>query len=78
MTYAQRVVAIFYCLLVVYCCAWVPWVLKAAQGRLGYDWIWSGVILFGEPDIPAVALRLIAATALRRSRLSFGWKMGIA
>jgi hypothetical protein len=108
LTRAQRVVLIFYCLLVVCCCVWVPWHFttpgKSTKVQQGYDWVWSvgceppttakvdlsaGIeeskpgdpapefkvvdappaspchgFKWGEPDIAAIALRLVAATAL--------------
>lgn len=52
MTRGQRVVLIVYCLLVVYCCVWVPWHITVApatagssnQRRVGYGWLWAGPI----------------------------------
>ncbi len=48
MTRSQRIVAVLYCLLVVYCCVWVPWVFlqpwpsgQPFKVQQGYDWIWS-------------------------------------
>ena len=52
----QRIVAVLYCLLIVYCCVWVPWhvILNPAaeptsfnpfnglQLRIGYGWLWDG------------------------------------
>lgn len=109
MTRSQRIVAVLYCLLVVYCCVWVPWSWVIPSGRTkiqqGYDWVWSvgcekptvasapaapvenakpandttppqfevvdapppspcHGFKSGEPDMTAIALRLIAATAL--------------
>ena len=53
----QRIVAVLYCLLVVYCCVWIPWHATAVlveedetaksrkttvlDIRLGYAWLWS-------------------------------------
>jgi len=111
MTRAQRIVLIFYCLLVVCCCVWVPWFLtmprvdaQSTKIQQGYDWVWSvgceppttasattapventkpaseappkfevvdapppspcHGFKWGEPDIAAIALRLVAATGL--------------
>jgi hypothetical protein len=111
MNRSQRIVAVVYCLLVVYCCAWVPWIFmmphaeaQASKVQQGYDWVWavgcdpptaakvdlsagnekakSGDTVpkfevvaapppspchgfkWGEPDIAAIALRLVAVTAL--------------
>lgn len=43
MNKAQRIVLIAYCLLVVYCCVWVPWMVREQQAKLqqGYDWVWA-------------------------------------
>jgi hypothetical protein len=48
MSRSQRIVAVLYCLLVVYCCTWVPWVFmmphaeaQASKMQQGYDWVWS-------------------------------------
>jgi len=41
----QRIVVILYCLLVVYCCTWVPWHIVPPSNppiRAGYGWLWSG------------------------------------
>lgn len=69
MTKAQRIVLIVYCLLVLYCCVWVPWHFvppDQVQVRAGYAWLWIGPAE-GEgasPDLPIIGLRLLAATAL--------------
>jgi hypothetical protein len=46
MTRAQRIVAVLYCLLVVYCGVWVPWartvpLAQPIKVQEGYDWVWS-------------------------------------
>ncbi|HMB82525.1 MAG TPA: hypothetical protein VKI40_00595 [Terriglobales bacterium] len=48
MTRAQRIVTVLYCLLVVYCCVWVPWLsimpmenAQSVKEQEGYDWVWS-------------------------------------
>lgn len=44
MTRAQRIVAVLYCLLVVYCAVWVPWVANTKNIKdihQGYGWVWS-------------------------------------
>jgi hypothetical protein len=71
MTRSQRIVVVLYCLLVVYCCVWVPWHVVGPEDnyQLGYGWIWGpangeGGQGNGGPDITAIALRLLAATAL--------------
>lgn len=65
MTRSQRVILIVYCLLVAYCCVWVPWQVKLASvGELqqGYRWLWN--VDAGGPNMSAIALRLLAVTAL--------------
>jgi hypothetical protein len=56
MNRAQRVVLILYCLLLVYCCIWIPWRIQiqvhvpsdsyragpAGYYRAGYGWSWAG------------------------------------
>ncbi|MFZ0860037.1 MAG: hypothetical protein WAN18_05105, partial [Candidatus Sulfotelmatobacter sp.] len=45
MNRAQRVVSIFFCLLIAYCCAWIPWCIPQRNSsckRVGYGWIWAG------------------------------------
>ena len=79
MNRSQRIVVVLYCLLVVYCCVWVPWhVVQGAgtdgfvQFRTGYGWLWEGPTRYAEgranvyatPDLPIIGLRLLAATAL--------------
>jgi len=74
----QRIVLTFYCLLVVYCCVWVPWhvVQKSGEGlptfRAGYGWLWKGppdlgawaTSAYATPDLSIIGLRLLAVTAL--------------
>jgi hypothetical protein len=41
----QRIPLVLYCLLVVYCCVWVPWhIVPPADPaiRTGYGWLWAG------------------------------------
>jgi hypothetical protein len=85
----QRVVLILYCLLVVYCCLWVPWHIAQAPAsdtpdelRVGYGWLWIGPsepAYYNEsatPDISIIGLRFLAATALATVAflLSGKWK----
>jgi hypothetical protein len=47
MTRAQRLVLIVYCLLLAYCCLWIPWrvpvgLLHIRYERVGYGWVWAG------------------------------------
>ncbi|MFZ0535554.1 MAG: hypothetical protein WAM47_01765 [Candidatus Sulfotelmatobacter sp.] len=96
MTRAQRAVLVLYCLLVAYCCVWVPWQFTArgVDYQLGYALIGGCGPVSQQPaddnkyevvdengkkeppkavpcdgfqgglDVRAVALRLLAATAL--------------
>lgn len=68
MTRTQRLVAIFYCLLIVYCGAWVPWHydMEAVKGiKVGYGLVWNGPPGgVGVPDMAAVAARVLVATGL--------------
>ena len=60
-----------YCLLIVYCCVWVPLRVfevvnpdgTVASTSVGYGWLWSADTS-GLPAFRLVALRLLAATAL--------------
>ena len=54
MNRTQRVVLILYCLLLIYCCVWIPWhcqihdlfdmVTASSYRRMGYGWLWAGPI----------------------------------
>lgn len=55
MNRSQRIVTVLYCLIVAYCCLWVPWHIVTApatdgpaQVRVGYGWLWAGPL----PPIP--------------------------
>lgn len=71
MNLAQRIVAVAYCLLILYCSLWIPTVVfeittpngVTERTTFGYGWLWSAQI----NEVPLVAiigLRLIAATAV--------------
>lgn len=65
MNRAQRIVVVLYCLLVVYCCVWVPWhsiTPEAGETQLGYTWLWR--VDWGGPNHATIAVRIVAATAL--------------
>lgn len=78
MSRTQRIVVIVYCLLLAYCCLWVPWRIADVQAnpqylRIGYGWLWAGPTsdsrfldqgVVGAPDLPLIALRIVAATAI--------------
>jgi hypothetical protein len=80
MNAAQRVVAVLYCLLVVYCCVWVPWVANFRgfnDIHQGYGWVWSPPSKEGVPSLAAIATRLLAVTALSGAAflLAGKWKV---
>ena len=65
MNRAQRIVIVVYCLLVVYCCVWVPWrvtLSSVGEVQAGCRWLWTRDV--GGPNVVAIALRLLASTAL--------------
>jgi hypothetical protein len=68
MTRKQRIIAVIYCLLVVYCAVWVPWHYDIGQIKdikEGYALVWNGPPEgHGVPDLAALAARLVAATGL--------------
>lgn len=68
MTRAQRGILIIYCLLVVYCCIWVPWHYDQGEFKAikeGYGLIWDGPPEgVGVPDLAAIASRVLAMTGL--------------
>ena len=53
----QRIVLILYCLLLAYCCVWIPWHSHMSPAlshgyadsyiRLGYGWLWIGSLDIG-------------------------------
>jgi hypothetical protein len=80
---SQRIVLVLYCLLVVYCCLWVPWHVVhspafggAHQFRTGYGWLWVGpsdpnlANTHATPDLPIISLRLLVVTALAGAALA--------
>ena len=72
MNLPQRIVLVIYCLLLVYCCLWIPFHVQTyRQGvgstgyyRMGYAWLWIGPDRYATPDGPLIVLRLVGATAL--------------
>ncbi len=48
MNRAQRIVLVLYCLLLAYCCLWIPWHVQRGSRfvptyvRSGYGWLWTG------------------------------------
>jgi hypothetical protein len=67
----QRVILAIYFLALAYCCAWVPWYVQTPSERYGggyqrdgYAWVWVGTSEHARPEVPVIALRLIATTAI--------------
>lgn len=61
----QRIVLILYCVLLLYCCLWIPWQYEAVNHgyvRLGYAWLWVGP---ARADIPATAFPFPRAAGAR-------------
>jgi hypothetical protein len=79
MTRSQRIVVVLYCLLVVYCCTWVPWHIvghpRVGEIQLGSRWLWT--VDSGGPNLAGISLRLLAGTALAVAAflLSRNWKI---
>ena len=75
MSKPQRIVLSVYCLLIVYCCLWIPWyvVQDGHRLRVSYAWIWAAPAPL-VPDLPIVGLRLLAATALAGIGFAATWK----
>lgn len=45
MNKVQKIVLVAYCLLLAYCCLWIPWCISQrnfACVRVGYGWLWAG------------------------------------
>jgi len=78
MNRAQRGIVILYCLLLVYCCVWIPWHFALAGERYGhryiragYGWLWRGPStgnsfddLRSSPDLAIVAMRFVVITTI--------------
>jgi hypothetical protein len=70
----QQIVVLIYCLLLAYCCVWIPWRLTFGIGErkstdVAYSLVWAAPN-FGYapgysavPDMRLVLLRIIAVTA---------------
>src|SRR2546430_17218544 len=75
MNLPQRIVLVIYCLLLVYCCLWIPFHVQTyRQGvgstgyyRMGYAWLWIGPDRYARPDVTLIVLRLAAAPGLSSS-----------
>lgn len=71
MNKAQRVVLAIYFVAVAYSCLWVPWYVQTPSERYGggyqrdgYAWVWVGTSEHARPELPVIALRLAALTAV--------------
>src|SRR5207237_9733127 len=72
MNLPQRIVLVIYCLLLVYCCLWIPFHVQTyRQGvgstgyyRMGYAWLWIGPDRYATPDATLILARLVSASAL--------------
>lgn len=80
MSKTQRIILALYCLLVVYCCIWIPWHVRLSASieawyagnfkQVGYGWLWAGpegsggYSLYATPDVISIGLRLLASSAL--------------
>jgi hypothetical protein len=65
MNRAQRIILVLYCLLLTYCCVWIPWHVPArhfAEGAvrpaadLGYGLLWVVPNSYATPDLPRIEL----------------------
>ncbi len=69
---STRIVLVAYCLLLAYCCLWVPWHIAPGTDyiRVGYGWLWVGPTThdfegaLAAPDLPLIGLRILALTAI--------------
>jgi hypothetical protein len=89
MSKPQRVVLIVYCVLLAYSCLWIPWRvpkggythMPTAFERLGYGFAWVGpstpnyLNLYATPDMPLIALRVFALSAVAAAALLLVWKL---
>ena len=79
MNRAQRIVLIACCLLLAYCCLWIPWCeyyhvsgefRTHTYYRMGYGWLWAGPhmasigLTYAQPDNQLIIIRLLAAIAI--------------
>src|SRR5450755_705303 len=51
MTKSHRIVLVSYCLLLAYCCVWIPWCIPRHDStceRVGYGWLWAGPAIKGD------------------------------
>jgi hypothetical protein len=74
MNQIQRIVVVIYCLLLAYCCIWVPWQIVGTVGsapehkisNIIYSPVWDAPIGSYEtsPDMRLIILRAVAITAI--------------
>ena len=72
MSRAQRLVLATYCLLVTYCCIWIPWQITCGVEHfhqyVEYSFLWAAPqdcrVHAITPHIPMLVLRIVAVTAI--------------
>ena len=74
MNQIQRIVVVIYCLLLAYCCIWVPWQIVGTVGsapehkisNIIYSPVWDAPIGSYEtsPDMRLIILRAVAITSI--------------
>jgi hypothetical protein len=74
MNRAQRIIVAIYCLLLAYCCIWIPWreTTTLPSGRkyddVFYSLVWVAPDTYGRcaavPEIKLIILRVVALTAV--------------
>ena len=51
----QKIIILVYCLLLAYCCLWIPWHVQHVSRysttyvRSGYGWLWTGPVRYCPP-----------------------------
>jgi hypothetical protein len=65
----QRVILAIYCLLLAYCCVWIPWRVTVTAGKrqltdVVYSLVWVVPDLSAVPDLKLIFLRIVALTAI--------------
>ena len=81
----RQLVLVLFCLLIVYCCIWVPWHIvsgpandgPSSQVRVGYGWLWAGprlsnpvLIDSGEAQLTSPDLSIIGLRLLAVAAVS--------
>jgi hypothetical protein len=75
MSWAQRIIVVIYCLLLAYCCIWVPWRETVTTGGerkfdyVAYSLVWAAPNTYqlgyaAVPDMHLILLRIVALTAI--------------